>query len=354
MKKFFLLGVAATLISSLSFATIRRVGYFGPAVAGVDYPNFQAAHDASTAGDTIMMHPGSKFGTVTMSKKLVVIGPGYFLSQNAALQANTTSMDSTTGKIDINNANASGSSFLACTFPYDAVDISGINVSNLSFINCWFNGIASGNNYWGINFSENINNFLFQKCVFKAGAIAPKNATAVATNISFINSIFYSTFNSSTNYIFFFNSNLPHSGLIQNCVFNQGQNAPMRLNLNGTWAINNSITNADNFTGSGISFQNNIGTSTQFPSGNGNLQNQTWANIFTLIGSTDAQYILKAGSPAIGAGIGGTNCGIFGGTTPYKLGGIPSVPTIYALTSPQGNTPTVNTVQINLSTRSNN
>ena len=37
MKKFLLFSVAATLICSLSFATIRRVGFFGPAVSGVDY-----------------------------------------------------------------------------------------------------------------------------------------------------------------------------------------------------------------------------------------------------------------------------------------------------------------------------
>jgi hypothetical protein len=125
----------------------------------------------------------------------------------------------------------------------------------------------------------------------------------------------------------------------------------------GTWAFNNNISNLNNpyyFHGAGITYQNNIGTGTEFPAGNGNLQNQNWANIFTLTGSMDGQYALKAGSPAIGAGIGGANCGIFGGNTPYRLSGIPSVPTIYAITSPQGSTPTVNTVQINLSTRSNN
>ena len=95
----------------------------------------------------------------------------------------------------------------------------------------------------------------------------------------------------------------------------------------------------------------------KFPAGNGNQQNKAWATIFNLTGSYDGKYSLKSGSPAIGAGTlgaGTTDAGIFGGATPYRLSGIPPVPTIYALTSPQGTTPAGNIVQINLSTRSNN
>lgn len=38
--------------------------------------------------------------------------------------------------------------------------------------------------------------------------------------------------------------------------------------------------------------------------------------------TTDTQWRLKAGSPAIGAGIGGIDCGMYGGATPYKPSGI--------------------------------
>ncbi|MCK4754754.1 MAG: right-handed parallel beta-helix repeat-containing protein, partial [Calditrichia bacterium] len=38
---------------------------------------------------------------------------------------------------------------------------------------------------------------------------------------------------------------------------------------------------------------------------------------------------LKNGSPAIGAGSGGTDCGAFGGLSPYILSGIPNLPHIY-------------------------
>jgi hypothetical protein len=353
MKKNFLLSVVATFICSMSFAKILRVGFFGPAVSGVDYSTFQLAHDASNAGDTIMMMPGSKFGSATMIKRLVVIGPGYFLSQNAALQANPLGMDTTNAtEITIGNQTASNSIFIGCTLSYAL--ITGVNIADITFQRCWFIGTAAGRRF-ALTINESVNNFTFLQCVFKDRGITAQAAMAI-TNIAFINCLFYSSEN-GFDYGVDFSSALPHSGIFQNCIFSGFPTNPaLYFPLTGTWLINNSIANIppSYFVGSGITFQNCIGTGDQFPVGNGNQQNQSWINIFKLTGSQDGQYALKAGSPAIGAGIGGTNCGIFGGTSPYRLSGIPSVPTIFAITSPQGSTPTVNTVQINLSTRSNN
>ena len=50
--------------------------------------------------------------------------------------------------------------------------------------------------------------------------------------------------------------------------------------------------------------------------------------------SFDAQYQLAVNSPAQGAGVNGVDLGIFGGTTPYKLSGIPDLPLIYELNVP--------------------
>jgi len=353
MKNVFLVLLSIVILHSISHATIRRVGYFGPPVAGVDFPNFQEAHDASNPGDTIMMHPGSRFGTATMSIKLVVIGPGYFLSQNANLQANALGMDSTSfgGTLSISNATANGSVFVGCTISANGINITGDNIADITFQRCWLLGNTNSGAY-GVTLVSSASNITFQQCAFKGSGVSAQGS-ATGSNISFINCLFYvNNFGTGIH----FSNGLPHSGFLRNCIFNSFSGGSFNFVLDGAWLIQNSIANNanNNFNSAGITFQNCIGTSIQFPAGNGNLQNQPWANIFTLTGSTDAQYTLKAGSPAIGAGIGGTNCGIFGGTAPYKLSGIPSVPTIYAISSPQGNTPTVNTVQINLSTRSNN
>ena len=98
---------------------------------------------------------------------------------------------------------------------------------------------------------------------------------------------------------------------------------------------------------------NNISDGTLFGNANGNQQNVTSASLFTQAGTVneDAYWKLKAGSPAIGAGYGGVDCGAFGGPNPYKLAGIPNVPTIYQLTVPPTGTTNIN---VTISTKSNN
>jgi hypothetical protein len=83
--------------------------------------------------------------------------------------------------------------------------------------------------------------------------------------------------------------------------------------------------------------QNNIGNSTQFGTTNGNQSNVTMSNVFTYGPGdeyTDNHYTLKAGSPAIGAGVSGEDCGIFGGDGAYKLSGIPAIPAIFQAVIP--------------------
>ena len=77
----------------------------------------------------------------------------------------------------------------------------------------------------------------------------------------------------------------------------------------------------------------NISTSDDFGTANGNQANVDINNLFigSENGSTDGQYQLKAGSPAIGAGEDGVDIGAFGGPDPYVLSGVPSIPVIYEL-----------------------
>lgn len=78
-------------------------------------------------------------------------------------------------------------------------------------------------------------------------------------------------------------------------------------------------------------YYNNISNSTQFGSSNGNQQNVNMNNVFVGItgNSIDGQWQLKTGSPAIGAGFNGVDCGMFGGDFPYILSGLPPIPAIY-------------------------
>ena len=68
-----------------------------------------------------------------------------------------------------------------------------------------------------------------------------------------------------------------------------------------------------------------------------NLYNQVKTNIFKLSGSTDENWQLKSGSPAIGYGSNGDDCGVFGGPMYYVLSGLPwPLPRIIEADIPSG------------------
>ena len=69
--------------------------------------------------------------------------------------------------------------------------------------------------------------------------------------------------------------------------------------------------------------------------------------------SNDGRWMLAASSPAKGTGVGGTDCGIYGGVNPYRLSGIPPIPSFYKLTATSTTTST-NPYTITFSVRSNN
>ena len=116
--------------------------------------------------------------------------------------------------------------------------------------------------------------------------------------------------------------------IIKNNIFRRGTLTAYNSN------ITNNIMFLGFLAGSGNLISNNIGSSTQFGSTDGNKQNIDMATVFESTGSYDAYFKLKAGSPAIGAGYGSTaqtpvDCGMFGGSGSYVLSGIPAIPSIY-------------------------
>ena len=59
-----------------------------------DFTNLKAAHDGAAAGDTLYLigSPVNYITTkVTLTKRLVIIGPGYFLNENPNTQSNVAS-----------------------------------------------------------------------------------------------------------------------------------------------------------------------------------------------------------------------------------------------------------------------
>lgn len=76
-------------ICTTTSASIRRVGFNGTPVEGVDYSTFVAALTAANNGDTIQIYGVVILrGKQTVNKRLTIIGFGYNFDVNPGLQAN--------------------------------------------------------------------------------------------------------------------------------------------------------------------------------------------------------------------------------------------------------------------------
>lgn len=328
-------------------AAIRRVGYWGTPINNVDYTDLQSAHDAANTNDTLLIYPGSWYATY--SKKLVTIGYGYFVDVATLGTAANANLQNITGALSIQVTLAAGCS----NSQFEGLDGLSINgdgtgttfnniiirrckISALGFyqantynnwqvLQCWINYIQ-----WSAN--AKATNLVVNNCNI-GYMYAPDGSTGTPANFSgqFNNDIFEATPGSNN----FFNGNF----IVKNSIF--------------WWGKSNDANCVYSY-----SIINNYYYGGTLPSNNGNqnLDYTTFNGLFAGQAgttSTDGYYVLAAGSVAKNAGQGGTDCGIYGGTNPYKLSGIPRIPAIYKLTAPS-NTTSGNPYTITLSVRSNN
>ena len=303
----------------LTHARILIVNNTPGAPTGYNYfTTIQAAHDNAGSGDTIyVIGSSSAYAGFNVSKKLVIIGPGYFLTENPETQANPNPA-MINGDINFNSGSA-GSTLIGMSIINDYHTIN-INTSNITIKR---NRVATNENCIYIN--SNVGNII----------VGQNYMTTAWTN----NQVIRISDNSqniliSNNYI----ENTPTNGKAME--INSTSSVVIKNNvikgniISYNSNIQNNIMREGTFTGSNNIVLNNIGHSTQFGSSNGNQTNVNIPNLFVGTGSTDGQWQLKQGSLAIGAGVDGVDCGMFGGVTPYVLSGLPSIPAIYFFDAP--------------------
>jgi hypothetical protein len=279
--------------------------------ASANYTSVQAAQSDPLVlpGDTLYLEPGGAVqSSFTWTKRLVIIGNGYYLAANPQTQANTGT--SRFSYITIQSG-ASGSVLTGC------------DVGNtLTFSDNVFNIFIKRNKLSDISFSglTGSNIFLLQNFLVSITSMGSTSWTNVSVENNIINQM---TLQNGLN------------GTFLNNIFTN-----MVYAYNCTFA--NNIQTAGTFTPTGCTTYNNIGSSTQYGTSNGNMSNVNMNNVFVCFSSCttysdDGRYQLKSGSVAAGAGAGGIDCGIFAGNYPYVLSGMPGVPAIYYLqVLPQG------------------
>lgn len=342
-----LLLIGCTVLLATSQPALARIWRVNnnPGIAA-DFNSFTAALASTsvTNGDTIHLEASATAYTPGMvNKRLTVIGNGYFLSgagSNPGLQAdgNGASFSSALSFDSL----STGSRFLGLSINGDLwLDP---RADDIRFERCRFNSIS-----WNTQASSTANqatDIVFNKCYFNG---ASPITQFYYNNLQITNCI--------TNSSLSFNPGNIISALVRNNLIRGSS----QVNLTNTYFANNIILDvvAGNFNVISSTIKNNIAENNLLPVGNGNQNNVLESSL--VLGptgnSTDGQWQLAAISPAIGAGetVGGItpNCGPFGTADPYRLSGIPPVPTIYSLTVPSS-VPFGQPLNITVSTRSNN
>jgi hypothetical protein len=332
MKKTIILSACLTALAVFnSSAKIWRVNNAGlPA----DFTTIQAAHDAATvvAGDTIHIEPSwVSYGALISTKKLIILGPGYYLDLNTNQQANpaTATIESFTLNTGCSGTVISGLTITTTNY----ISTGNITISRNNFANCniylsrdysYSNVIISGN--YGINL---------------VGSTGSSSTTLITNVLIFNNLLAYVQFNAQ------------YSGVIANNIFTNWNDQTYNFTIKNN--ICTSTANLLNFSGSFNTISNNIGAAAlTLPEGNGNQNSVPMTTVFVGAtgNSTDGQYQLANGSPAIGAGLSGEDCGMYGGITPYHLSGLPDIPSIYFLSAPS--TSNGNTLPVTISVKTNN
>lgn len=363
MKKSIILTVIAfaTLCfsSSINAQTIRRCNN-NPGISGLNvYSTIQAAHDAAVAGDIIYVEPSTtNYGTLDARKRLTIIGNGYYNNKNANNAFDTRSSQIST--LTFNNGSAN-----SILTGIDQVGSVSVNDVNITITRCKLgSSIAfsvSTNLVGGVN--SRGNSGTITKCLLMGG-ISGQNSnivtnqygynTLVSNCILFGGAISGLTNSVVSNNIYYRGSGAAFSSLTGCSVTNN------ILDARGYTIVQEFVNGVINGTSVGNTISNNICLGqAATPSGNGNInfgdETATFltTNPWGLISSEDANFQLAAGSPAIGIGTGGTNAGVFGGSNPYILSGMPAYPIITSyLPSGVGNSATP--IQVSVTVRSNN
>lgn len=334
--------LAAVLSLPAQAQAILRVNNTGVTGTGI-FATAQAAHDAAAAGDILYIEPTVQpLGGLNCTKRLTIIGNGYFLGENPGLQLDARPSTLTQVRFEPGSA---GSRITGCTLTSDlTVSANNIVVERNRITGGMQLGASSAGqsgpitqllirqNFIGgsINFvlssNSSVNNAIITNNIIRTG-LAGANATS------------------------------PMSALIKNNVLGApipGVNVFTVSVANSTF-VNNIMTGSSAIQGgNNNTFNNNISDNAAFGTADGNQANVPLTSLFVgaASASLDGAYQLKAGAgnPAQGTGESGADIGAFGGNTPYRLSGIPNVPTVFQYTQ--------NIVGANLnatiSTKSNN
>ena len=295
------------------------------AIDNVDVSNNDTIHVEASAGT---------YDGVTLERPLVLIGPGYFLNENTTpiLQANVNS-----AKVHSIIFAPGSEGAIITGLAIEGGFGTGIDLqaSDITIKRCKVSAVSFGT-------SVALNNFVINQC-YVAGAVGFGFGVGPVNNLSFTNNYFGAAFSLAAT----------HQGMIAHNVF------AGNVSIHGATFFNNIVR-------AGTTTQNNNGVVNMYKNifhdnpgawldGGTNYRTVNMTTVFATSGSTDGRLDPLPGCAncANGFGTPPQEIGMFGGSTAYRLSGIPAIPSIYQLQAP----PSAilgETIDVILSTKSNN
>jgi len=326
-----LLVIVLLFVVQFSFAKIWIVDSNAGSTAK-DFTDLKAAHDGAAAGDTLYLVGSPVYYTaerIYLTKRLVIIGPGYFLNENPDTQTNinpASIWSYNTCEAIIFEPGSSGTVLMGVT-------VRGSITVNANDILLKRNHLAldpsgSCNSSNVINASNVIIAQNYIETIDGSSTPPLVQVTAGRSGIIFANNYFSHNCSGCGGGVLALSSPASSSLEVSNNIFKGGFSVANSI-------VQNNFFNSDNGFAATVSIiRNNIHTNAYLPAGNGNINSSQLSLRFIDTGSTDGRWQLKPTSTGLGAGFGGVDVGIFGGPEPYVLSGIPPIPTIYSVTAP--------------------
>lgn len=276
--------------------------------------NDAVAHYTVENGDTLYLENGSYFPATSLTKSLTLIGPGYFLLENDSTYANPLpvliqSLNIQSGGsgskiigvqvIGIVNVSSSANNITIERSYMGGVDIGTSTVSGLTIRQCYVVGSISSN----YPVSSTIHNNII---------IGRISLTSTNGNHNIYNNVIYYNY-TGTNYAL----EAKNSSVLNNIIIREPYSVDPGVNR-AEYCIDFSSTSNSN-----TSFARNVMSQSPNATFPDNIWNSDKESNFVLVGSSDEKWMLKAGSPALGYGSNGDDCGAFGGAVYYVLSGLP-------------------------------
>jgi hypothetical protein len=295
------------------------------------YPVFKELNQANTSnlihpsvGDTIYIEGSPQtYSGATITKKLVIIGPGYFLEQNPN-SSNDRQAATFTDDIEFETGSA-GSELIGVQFNSRDPNII-IRTGNITIKRCFLED--------RIHLERDISNIYILQNFFSNTHASTSTALYIQTNADVTD--------------IYFNNNVCRRSLIipdNNSIFECKNNVFDLTAIPNGYSIemiastfqNNILKNPTatvRLVGGTISHNISASVTNQFGTANNNIVVTDMGSLFVdpAPNSTDGDYKLQQTQPANYSGSDGTERGAFGGASVlnrYTLSGLPAIPVIY-------------------------